>query len=267
MTARASRVRATLLLAGVLALLSACGRPTGDFGRARPSPLHDEVFPGAGAIVAAHRGEPVSAFNRTDTERELADRAFAFVRPPHAGDWWQEALVEGQRTRLLPALDPGFDPAVYYAFLRAGPYRSSEARWSKVIEDVQGDTLLVPPFCAVAARVRRADAERIAAVWRVEARDLQLVSDVYARVYENDETMAWVWRALDYRLRAYRIAIDRMQVETPSDKLWETNQAWIALAGTRCADAPAARTLPDGPPRASRRYRGPDPFDQPVLQK
>ncbi len=254
-------------LALILALgLAACGRPTGDFGRARPSALHDDLLPAAGAAIARRYGEPVSAFNLTDDERELRDRAWTFVRPPHAGDWWMATEVEGQRTRVSPVADPGFDPARYYDHLRSDPFRSSEARWSRVMEDITADALLVPPFCDVAARVRRADVERLAAARRVASPEPWVI-EAEERVFENNEVMSWAWRAREYRLASYRIAIDRLQVETPSDRLFEANRAFAALAGAYCEGAPAAGSLPAPQPRRGRAWRGPDPFEAPVLQK
>lgn len=253
--------------AAAVVALAACGRPTGDFGRARPSVIHDDLMPAAGAVLARSREEPVSGFNLTDDERELRDRAFAFVRSPHLGDWWLDTLVEGQRTRILPVIDPDFDTGRYYAYLRADPYRSSDARWSKVIEDVTGDAMLVPPFCAVAARVRTTDAGRIGRLESDPPPDPVFIEDGYARVDENAEVTAWVWRALGYRLAAYRVAIDRLAVETPSSLLWDTNRAWAALSATRCEGGPPLKTFPGPAPRRSRLLDGPDPFDRPVLQK
>jgi hypothetical protein len=285
------RRRCGLLAVAALALLAACGRPTGDFGRAKPSVVHDLVLPQAGGLVAKYgRHEPVSDFNYTDDERELRDRAWAFVRAPHVRDWWLDTLVEGERTRILPALegegaptpeiagmfgeyglpllDPAYDPSRYYAYLRSDRYRSSEARWTKVGEDILGDALLVPPYCAVAARVRRADVERLAALNRQPGIDLNTVDQAYARVSENEATNAWVWRALRYRLTSYRTAIDALEIETPSEKLWETNRTFGLLAGTRCEGAPAIRLVDERRvPRRSRYAHAPDPFDEPVLQK
>lgn len=256
-----------LTLAGLVLSVAACGRPTGDFGRARPSALHDDVLPAIGSVAATIREEPVSAFNLTDDERELRDRAWAFVRPPHVGDWWLEPLVEGQRTRILPVLDPRFDPRRYYLFLRSDAYRSSDTRWRKVITDITADTLLVPPFCAIAARVRTTDAERLRVVdARPDIAPLGMTA-AYARVEENNRQMSWVWRALAYRLTSYRHAIDSLQLETPSDLQWEANRAFDGLAGMRCTDAPSIVRIEPDPARRSRLLDGPDPFDAPVLQK
>jgi hypothetical protein len=254
------------LAAIVVALLAAgCGpRPTGDFNRARPTYTHDVIMPSIGHNRAIRRRESVSDFNLTDDERQLRDRGWTFVRAPQLGDWWQDSMVEQQRTRMGPIVDPSFDPRRYYEWLRAEPFRSSEARWSRVIEDAQGDTMLIPPFCEVAARVRRADVERLAALSRQGEVDVAFETGAYARVDENNAVMDWVWRALTYRLRAYRFAIDRLQVETPSNLLYDTNRAYMALAATHCEGAPAMRSLPPSQ-RPGRSWK--DPFDGPVQQK
>lgn len=255
----------TLMGLMIAALLLAACRPTGDFGRARPSVINDEILPAAGRLAATYREEPVSWFRMTDDERLLRDRAWAFVRPPHVGDWWLGALVEGQRTRILPEIDPSFDRTRYYGYLRGEAYRSSEGRWNRIISDMRGDALLLPPFCRVASLVRRTDTERLVALElrRVEP---DFERDAYARVAENNRVMGWVWRALAYRVDSYRYALDRLVVETPSTAQVEAERAFDDLAGARCAGAPAVRLIVDGP-RRSRLTAGPDPFDAPVLQK
>ncbi|WP_181704322.1 hypothetical protein [Chthonobacter albigriseus] len=258
-----------MVVLGLAIGLAACGRPTGDFGRAKPSALNDEVLPLVGKLAATIREEPVSWYNLTDDERLLRDRAWNFVRPPHVGDWWLEPLVEGQRTRILPVLDPRFNPTRYYLFLRAGDYRSSETRWTKVMDDITGDALLVPPFCEVAARVRRTDAWRIGRVNADQSVTPDVLVDTYNRIEENNRQMSWVWRALAYRLTSYRFAIERMALETPSEQMWAVNRAFDALAAQQCADGPAMSAIDFGnrQPRRSRLLDGPDPFDEPVLQK
>ena len=259
-----TRTTTTVLLLAA-ACLAAC-RPTGDFGRARPSTINDDILPLAGKLAATLREEPVSWFRMTDDEEILRDRAWAFVRPPHVGDWWLGTLVEGQRTRILPELDPRFDRTRYYAYLRSDPYRSSEGRWNRVISDMQGDAMLVPPFCAVAARVRRTDVERLVTLER-QAPDPAFERDAYARVAENNAVMSWVWRALGFRVDSYRFALDRLAVETPSGLRPEAERVFAALAATRCGDAPPVRRVAIDPGRRSRIAGGPDPFDAPVLQK
>lgn len=287
-----SRAGAGLMWAVVIvaAVLAGC-RPTGDFGRAKPSVIHDTVLPKIGNLAATLREEPTSGFNYTDDEGELRDRAWGFIRAPHVRDWWVDLLTEGQRTRVLPMLDDGFQgdaawaidnpwftimPALaapsdhtrYYAFLRTDRFASSEPRWSRVMADIQADTALVPPFCAVATRVRRIDDERLAVLNRQRDQDPVLIADARIRVDENDAVVGWVWKALDYRLNSYRFAIDRLEVETPSSKLWAANRALAALAAQRCDGAPGRAPGEASAVRRPSRLMTPRaPEEGPVLQK
>lgn len=280
-------LKAGTVLAVVLVAVAACGRPTGDFGRAAPSYLHDTLLPVAGDFIASQaRKEPVSAFPLTDDEIELRNRAWAFVRAPHARDWWLDTLVEGERTRILPILKgdaetaamfpeialpliaPAYDRSRYHRYLLSDGRRSTETLWTRVTDDARADTALVPPFCAVAARVRRADVERLGALRRQGLVEAGLHEGAEARVWENEETISWVWQALGYRGASYRYAIDHLEVEAPSDQLATAERALAGLLGVRCFGAPATRTaMPGGPARHSRLMNPPDPFDEPVPQK
>lgn len=240
--------------------LAGCARETGDFGRAKPNTLDDRVMPFLGDAVARHgRDELVSDFNRTDREGTLRDRSWAIVRAPHVEDWFGHLLVEGQRTRILPEIDSRFEPAGYYAYLRRDPFRSSEARWNRLLADMRADTGLVGPFWDEARRVRQDDQLRLRTLdGRTDVAPTEL-RDAYARIDENARVVDWVWRALRFRLAAYRMAIDRIMVETPSDRLWEANQVWGAFRRaieTAEADFPAETRRDRGQVRRSRYGEG-----------
>ncbi len=291
MAARFGDWRAGGALALAMITVAACGRPTGDFGRAEPSFLHDTLLPAAGDLMAVQaRKEPVSGFPLTDDEIELRNRAWAFVRAPHARDWWLDTLVEGERTRILPILKggdamspeiaamfpqmawpliaPAYDRSRYHRYLLSDGRVSSETLWTRVIDDAGADTALISPFCQVAARVRRADVERLGALRRQRLVEAGLHEGAEARVWENEETIAWVWQALGYRAASYRYAIDHFQVEAPSDQLLAANRAYDTLVFSKCFGAPSIRTaMPHGPERHSRLMAPPDPFDEPVPQK
>lgn len=268
------------ILTLVLIALSACGRPTGDFGRAEPSYLHDAILPMAGNLAAVYRKEPYSAFPLTADEIELRDRAWGFVRAPHARDWWLDTLVEGERTRLIPVMKgeapppdvfplfaPNWDRSRYHGYLLTDGRISTETLWSRVINDLGADTALIPPFCAVAARVRRADVERLGALRRQGVVEAGLHEGAEGRVWENEQTISWVWHALGYRAASYRYAIDHFQVEAPSDQFLAANRAYDTLVFSKCTGAPSFRATPPGPGRHSRLMDPPDPFDEPVPQK
>ncbi|MEI2384633.1 hypothetical protein [Breoghania sp. JC706] len=226
-------VLAAVLIAGpALVLLAGCARPTGDFGRARTDLVHDEILPEAGRVLAAKRGEPSSTFNLTDKEEELRDRAWALIRPASARDWVDATAAEAQRTRIIKPIDDKLDPRIYYMYLRSDKFTSSETRYERVISDMSGDSELVRPFCRLAVEVEDADTERLNAMNRRPDLKPEEYAGSVARVNENREIVAWVKRALKFRLVAYRHAIDRLEIETPSQKrVWDANTAWRYLAG------------------------------------
>lgn len=260
---RASLV-ASLMMIAVGA--TGCARPTGDFGRAEDSVIHDRVLPFAGDRIAGWRGEEVSRFNRTDTEGTLRDRAWQLVRPPHVDDWYGHILVEGQRTRILPELEGLLSIRAYYEYLRSARFASSEARYAQLIEDMNADAALVEPFWHEARAVRRADRLRFeAADRRTDLSPLEL-QNATARVEENARVVDWAWRMLRFRLDAYRHAIDRIQVETPSDRAFEAGEAWIRLSkaiATAELETGFGQGGPlTGPVRAGRALLSPERVDQ-----
>lgn len=254
-----------------MSALAGCGRPTGDFGRAEPSVINDTLMPFAGGAIAKYgREEQVSGFNHTDREEAMRDTAWSLIMPPHVGDWITESVVELQRTRILPTMDSRFDPRAYYAFLRREQFRSSDTRWSRVISDMRTDAQLIGPFWQASRAVREDDRSRLQAL--DARRDLapSELSDAYARIDENARVVDWVWRSMRLRLSAYHGAIDRLAVETPSDKRVDAMAALkdlqdaIAAAekegGLMAASRPVARGR-------SSRYLDPNSVNQPVPQK
>ncbi len=254
------RRRIVALALALPVLLAGCGRPTGDFGRAEPSVLHDRVMPAAGELVAEwDRREVVSDFNRTDREGTLRDRAWALVRPPHVRDWFGATAVELERTRILPEIDYAFDPQGYYNYLRRDPFISSETRWNRAIADMRGDTGLIGPFWSEARRVRDDDALRLRALDERRGGAPEELRNAYARIDENARVVDWVWRSMRLRVAAYRDAIDRMMVETPSQRRLEAEAAWIELRGAigrAEADMPATPRRMAGSPTLSRYTKG-----------
>lgn len=121
---RGPKGRAVAALIALALAGAGCGRPTGDFGRARPSVIHDEILPGTAQAIKETTlfWRTYAGFDLTEDEKELRNRAWAFVRPPHMGAWWLETIVEGQRVGFLPALDTWFDPGRYHTWLRNADY-------------------------------------------------------------------------------------------------------------------------------------------------
>jgi hypothetical protein len=227
-------------------------------------------MPDAGGWIAGHlRGELVSGFARTDREERLRDRAWALVMPPHARDWLGAVLVEGQRTRILPEVDHRFDARAYYGRLMGEGYRSSETRWTRIIDDMRQDAALVGPFWAEARGVRADDAARVAAVDARRSLGPDELKDAYARIDENARLVDWVWRALNFRLRCYRFAIDRLAVETPGEQRALADLGWtelrlaIRVAESEEGGGEVARVTPMARPGRARAASA----DEPVPQK
>ncbi len=222
-----------ILVVGLLAaLVVGCARPTGDFNRARPDRIHDEILPEYGHRLKNMRGEPTSTFNLTDLEQELRDRAWALIRPISAKDWIDGAAIEAQRTGIIKPIDDKLDPSVYYLYLRSDKFRSSETRYERVVSDISGDTDLIRPFCKLAVEIEDTDTERLNAMNRRPDLKPEEYAASVGRVNENRNIIAWVKRSMSFRLAAYRYAIDRLEIETPSRKrVWDANTAWRHLAG------------------------------------
>ncbi|HVI28148.1 hypothetical protein [Hansschlegelia sp.] len=237
------RAARAALAACLIASLAGCGPATGDFGRPAPSVVHDDLMPAVGDALARARREPVSSYPRTDDERLLRDLGWAVVMPPLEAQRRERAIAELRRTRILPANRRRFDKSSYVKTLLAEPYRSSEARYARLKDDVVADTLRIDPFFQVAARVAAADRARGRAVETVPEVQPGERADALARIEENGLFIAWVRDSFDERLVSYRYALDRLILATPDRSSIEVEGAIDAFEDV------LASLRPLGPPR------------------
>jgi len=214
----------------IAAMMAGCARPTGDFGRAKASIVHDKLLPALGRSLASRRGEPVSDYNLTDLEKSLRDRAWALVAPMHTRDWLGGIRAETQRTRLRRPADHTIDHTKYYWFLKRDSFRSSDARYERVISDMRSDAQLVGPFYRIAWKVDTIDARRLRTVNSRNGISPYHVDNAHSRAEENLEVTRWTWRSLRKRMDAYRFAIDHLEIETPSSKLETARRTFNDLA-------------------------------------
>jgi hypothetical protein len=155
------RLAALLAAAGIAALaLAGCARPTGDFGRASDSVLHDEVMPALGTMRAKGAGEPVSDFSLADVEIEMRDRVWRYLTTPHAKDWYFDTVVELQRTRLQPIAKFNFKTDLYYRWLTGEAYASSRTRYNRLTDDIEADIATMPATFATICKVQGLDRQR-----------------------------------------------------------------------------------------------------------
>lgn len=215
----AYRAAAVVVLVGMLA---ACGtRPIGDFGRAQPGVLHDEILPAIGKTRAELAGEPASNFNLTDQEREMHDRVWRFLVAPHAKDWFFDFSVELQRTRLTGPRDQKFTPDRYYRWLRQTEFASSRVRYKTVADHVDADLDTMPStFRSICAAIE-VDRQRGIAAREIASLGEGTRASAFERKAENDIKIGWFVRAVSYRYDSYGFALDQLLVETPHEEAIE----------------------------------------------
>lgn len=214
-----------VVLAVVASLAAACvSRPVGDFGRAQPSVMHDQVMPYVGSKIAANRREPVSNLNQTDQEREMHDRTWRFLVAAHSRDWMFDTTVELQRTRIGPAKDYKYTPERYYNWLRTTQYQSSPTRYSTVGRHVLADLDTLPTTFLSVCAVLEVDRQRQVALAELPGIEPDVAANVAARRTENQWHIDWFVRALNYRYQSYLYALDHLLVETPHEQSMQVDE-------------------------------------------
>ena len=203
-------------LAALIALAVAGCAQRGDFGRQEPNIINDAFLPVVGYASTWSAGEEVSAFNYTDDELTLRDLGWSLVVPTHAEDWLGRTAAELQRTEIVRRLDLIASPSRYHDLLASRAYRSSDARYARIMDDAAKDMAAIEPYMAYAARVRIADDQRLRAAQALPDIGIGEMRATHGRIAENQRQMAWVKRAMLFRLYAYRYAVDRLMIETPS---------------------------------------------------
>lgn len=214
--------------AGIAALalllaLAGCARPVGDFGRAAPDPLHDEVMPLLGTGRALLSKEPVSAFNLADQEREMRDRIWRYLIAPHAYDWFGANIAEFQRTRILPVSAKPMRTDLYYQWLHSERFASSRVRYARIADNVTTDIQMMPSAFASICAVREIDRQRGVADNGLADLDEKTKGDAAARQFENETQIAWFVRAVGNRSQSYSFALDHLLVETPHEEAVKVN--------------------------------------------
>jgi hypothetical protein len=241
------------LIAAILLAAGGCAAPAGDFGRPRANVFNDNIMPMIGDNAAWVRGEPVSAAPFTDDERQLRDLAYAILMPPDDRQAWERKLAEWRRTRFWPEERTNPNIADYSDLLLRTSYRSSTARYSKLIDDIRADNTRPGPFFTIAARVAEMDGVRekaIASMWHLSPTERDHAS---IRIEENRMLVGWVQRRFGERLTGYQLALERMVLATPAPAAIEAERALAVLAArigeyqatpVKVASGPPPRPVP-----------------------
>jgi len=212
---KADRMFRLLIVVILFGFISACARPIGDFGRAKPSVVHDEILPQIGKLRAKWQGEAQSNLNFTDEENEMYDRVWRFLVSAHTKDWFYDVVIEWQRTRLITPVDDKFSYNRYYSHLRSEKYTSSKVRYFKLVSDIDADINTVPGVFNSICKTIEIDRRRSVAVNSIRGVSGVERTSVKERKLENDLFINWFVRAMDYRYKSYSLALDRLLIETP----------------------------------------------------
>ena len=213
-------------------VLGACAN--GDFGRIKPSLVSDDMHALVGTASNRAAGLPPSGYPLTDDERQLRDLAYPLIEPPYDRQRWYSILNEYGVTRVFHC-GCDFDATTYNRVLSSTWYRSATARYAKLNEDIRNDVARIPGFFAVAARVLDMDRKReksLAYVGGLKPREL---SDATLRIAENALVVGWVQQSLVNRAAAYRYALERLVIATPTPLAVETERS-LTLLQTRIAE-------------------------------
>ncbi len=226
---RASASFAMLLGAGLL--LGACSG--GDFGRTREDFRNDDMHRWMGAEATGSVGLRASQFQLTDDERQLRDRAYPLIEPPHSRPAWKAVFGDYQviaspwRQRVV------FDRTAYGRALIDEPHRSDASRYSQLIDDARDDITRFDPFYSTAARVLELDRKRNASLAHVSQLSPRERADAVARMEENALIVQWVQQCQERRVSSYRWALERLVVQGPNSMAAEADRLINEMASLR----------------------------------
>jgi hypothetical protein len=218
------RCRRTLTALIVLNAVSGCGLNS-DFGRMRPSLVHEDLHAWMGA-AAGGPNNALSQHQLTDDERLLRDLAYPLIEPPYDRNKFYSVLGE---IGLLHHPWSYPDRTAYASQLFSTPYRSQTARYNKLIEDIRSDVVRLDPFFRVARHVADLDRKRAKSLDYIANLTSQERQQTLRRIEENKAIVRWVQEALRERAASYRIALEQLVIAAPSPNAAEAERSLALL--------------------------------------
>lgn len=173
----------------------------------------------------------------------MRDLAYALILPPHDRTWWDTTLIEFGRTGTAPYRGMAYDRTTYGTRLIETAYRSATARYARLIEDVSADITRIEPFFGTVYRVADMDNKREKSLGQVAKVTDNDRANALRRISENAMIFDWVCWSLNGRASAYRGALERLVVATPSPLAVEADRA-VAELEKRVAAMTAPRPAP-----------------------
>ena len=213
------------VVTAALVLLCGCSA-NGDFGRLKPSLVHDDTHAWMGPAAAPRVADPPWRHQLTDEERRLRDLAYPLVEPPYDRNRWYSVIGEyGLASRPWPYPDR----AAYASRLFQTAYRSQTARYNKLIEDIRSDVVRFDPFFSVARYVSDMDRKRQRSLDYVSNLSDEERINTINRMRENEAVIQWVRGSLAERAASYRLALERLVIAAPSPNAVEAERALALL--------------------------------------
>ena len=218
-------LRSLMAIASALALqtlVSGCAL-NGDFDRVRPELVTDDMHAWLGKEAARAKGVPASQYPLTDDERSLRDLAYPMIAPPYDQQRWYSVLLDYGISRSFQPEWDTFDSHAYSRELMSTAYRSASSRYNKLGDDIHNDQLRLEPFFVLARQIIDIDDKRVQSLAYVSLPEGQ--GDARSRVAENRLVVCWVQQSLEQRAGSYRIALERLVIETPTPMAVENERA------------------------------------------
>lgn len=209
--------RRRIVAIAALALLAGC-TANRDFGEVRPLLVRDDIHDWLGPAAAAPN--PSSSFELTDDERQLRDLAFPLIEPPYNRQQpYAVALEYGA------AGTAGMTQTSYADYLFSSRYRSPSARYAQLTEDIRNDVTRLPGFFETASRVLDIDNKRKKSMAYIRDLSAGERDQALRRTRENAALISLVRARLGQRVSAYRFAMERLVIMTPSAQAVEVEQS------------------------------------------
>lgn len=195
---------------------------SGDFGR-----LERSVFE-LGPLIMPAPGPPLGSFYPlTDDEEELRDRAYLLIKPPEERHVFKALLA---KLRSIPVWGLQANEIQEYGIrLISTHHRSEVARYAQLQGDIDGDLLLIGPFVTIACRVADLDHKRERSLRYVSYPTPSERENARGRIRENTMVIVWVKRGLEARISAFRFALERLVIATPSPMAADAEHALARL--------------------------------------
>jgi hypothetical protein len=212
-----------------LSLLAGCGTNNGDFGEVRSTFVRDDMHDWLSNDAIAGRSTLPSSFRLTDDERQLRDLAYPLIEAPYDRQQWYSAFGEYNETLSDPRT--AFDRAEYARRLTTSRYRSPSSRYSRLTDDIQNDITRLPQFFETAARVLDIDDKRRKSLAYISDINPKERDNAFRRIRENTSLVSVVQTKLAQRVTAYRLALERLVIMTPSPQAVDAERALNQLQG------------------------------------